>query len=55
MLSVTALKMLGNKRWRYIYNGGTAEEIEYCLNCGRPINLDLYAIPAFSLNCYAST
>lgn len=27
----------------------------YCLTCGRKINLNLYTIPALSLNCSTST
>jgi hypothetical protein len=29
--------------------------VKCVLKCGRPINLDFYAIPVLSLNCNAST
>lgn len=41
----------------YIYYiiGVQLKTVNYCLNCGRLINLDLYTTAAFSLNSYTST
>jgi hypothetical protein len=55
MLSVTALKMLGKKAGDVYIMKEQLKRVNYCLSCGRPINLNLYTTPAFLLNCYAST
>jgi len=53
MHPVTALKMLWKKVGeRYIMEVELKTE-NCCLTCGRTINLDLYTIPALSLNCSA--